>query len=51
MTRCYIGQLQVIFFSWTATAGFEVLQISLRVSLKTNHPFLLAGCNFFYHLR
>ena len=33
MTPCYI--IQVIFFSWTATAGFAVLQISLRVSLKT----------------
>ena len=27
--------IQVIFFSWTATAGFEVLQFSVRVSLKT----------------
>ena len=27
--------IQVIFFSWTATVGFEVLQFSLRVSLKT----------------
>ena len=49
MTPCYI--IQVIFFSWTATAGFAVLQISLRVSLKTRDlsrhcPFLLAGCNF-----
>ena len=32
MTRRHI--IQVIFFSWTATAGFEVLQFSLRVSLK-----------------
>ena len=27
--------IQVIFFSWTTTAGFAVLQFSLRVSLKT----------------
>ena len=27
--------IQVIFFSWNATAGFEVLQFSVRVSLKT----------------
>ena len=33
MTRRHF--IQVIFFSWTATAGFEVLQFSLRVSLKT----------------
>ena len=33
MTRRHI--IQVIFFSWTATAGFEVLQFSVRVSLKT----------------
>ena len=33
MTRRHI--IQVIFFSWTTTAGFEVLQFSLRVSLKT----------------
>ena len=33
MTRRRI--IQVIFFSWTTTAGFEVLQFSLRVSLKT----------------
>ena len=45
MTRCCIGQV-IFFFSWTATAGFEVLQILLRVNLKANHP-LLAGCNFF----
>ena len=32
MTRRHI--IHVIFFSWTATAGFEVLQFSLRVSLK-----------------
>ena len=33
MTPCYI--IQVIVFSWIATAGFVVLQFSLRVSLKT----------------
>ena len=33
MTRRHV--IQVIFFSWTATAAFEVLQFSLRVSLKT----------------
>ena len=33
MTRRHM--IQVIFFSWTTTAGFEVLQFSLRVSLKT----------------
>ena len=33
MTHRHI--IQVIFFSWTTTAGFEVLQFSLRVSLKT----------------
>ena len=33
MTRRHI--IQVIFFSWAATAGFVVLQFSLRVSLKT----------------
>ena len=27
--------IQVIFFSWTETASFEVLQFSVRVSLKT----------------
>ena len=32
-TRRHI--IQAIFFSWAATAGFEVLQFSLRVSLKT----------------
>ena len=33
MTRRHV--IQVIYFSWTATAAFEVLQFSLRVSLKT----------------
>ena len=32
MTRCHI--IQVIFFSWTATFHYVVLQFSLRVSLK-----------------
>ena len=34
MTRRHI--IQVIFFSWTATAAFEVLQFSLRVSRFKN---------------
>ena len=33
MTRRHI--IQVIFFAWTATAGFEVLHFSLRFRLKT----------------